>query len=523
MLKIRDISLRKRMMLTNFLMVFIPVVWLTILGGVIFAGLQFTGTVRQSELALLWPEKGSSMSISYAVSSLRMKVENEDSLKLEDVFEECLILEKHGIQTVIVADGRLLYITDGANENDIRHLVQMQCGDAASAMSWNNEDFAFIYSSPRRDTVIWAAGQMPFVTMSWNNEDFAFIYSSPRRDTVIWAAGQMPFVTSYDADDALEDVLEIVLFAVLILSIIVIIWLGLYLSRLLSRQIIEPLAELRKAAAEIQQGNFEYPLVVPAQDELGQTCRDFDDMRKELRKVREERQKYEQNRKELIAGISHDLATPLTLLKGYASGIREGIARTPEKQRQYVDKIYDTACAMERLVDSLFLFSKLDLGRIPFSLEVVPIYRYFEDVIGETAMTLAEQGVTLTLQGHKSAAVVAIDRNQFRRVVENLLTNCVKYKTTPKADVEIVIAENGESVVVSFVDHGAGVPAESLPKLFDSFYRTDAARTDVKKGSGLGLAIAKQIIESLHGSIWAEETKGGGLTISMRLPIAKEE
>ena len=67
------------------------------------------------------------------------------------------------------------------------------------------------------------------------------------------------------------------------------------------------------------------------------------------------------------------------------------------------------------------------------------------------------------------------------------------------------------------------MPAESLPKLFDSFYRTDAARTDVKKGSGLGLAIAKQIIESLHGSIWAEETKGGGLTISMRLPIAKEE
>ena len=102
MLKIRDISLRKRMMLTNFLMVFIPVVWLTILGGVIFAGLQFTGTVRQSELALLWPEKGSSMSISYAVSSLRMKVESEESLKLEDVFEECLILEKHGIQFFVM-------------------------------------------------------------------------------------------------------------------------------------------------------------------------------------------------------------------------------------------------------------------------------------------------------------------------------------------------------------------------------------------------------------------------------------
>ena len=118
--------------------------------------------------------------------------------------------------------------------------------------------------------------------------------------------------------------------------------------------------------------------------------------------------------------------------EGLCSGIREGIARTPEKQRQYIDKIYDTACAMERLVDSLFLFSKLDLGRIPFSLEVVPIYRYFEDVIGETAMTLAEQGVTLTLRGHQSTAAVAIDRNQFRRVVENLLTNCVNIRRRPR-------------------------------------------------------------------------------------------
>lgn len=493
MLKVRDISLRKRMMLTNFLMVFIPVVWLTILGGVIFAGLQFTGTVRQSELALLWPEKGSSsMSISYAVSSLRAKVEGEDALNLEDVFEECLILEKHGIQTVIIADGRLLYITEGANERDIQALVQNQCGNTDSAMSWNNENFAFVYSSPYHDTTI-------------------------------WAAGKMPFSTAYDTDDALEDILECMLFVVLILSIIVIIWLGIYLSRLLSRQILEPLGDLRKAAAEIRRGNFDYPLIVPAQDELGQTCRDFDDMRKELRKVREERKKYEQNRKELIAGISHDLATPLTLLKGYASGIRDGIAKTPEKQRKYIDKIYDTACAMERLVESLFLFSKLDLGRIPFSLDSVPIYRYFEDVIGETSIALADQGVTVTLQGQKSTAAFRIDRNQFRRVVENLLTNCVKYKTTPQANIEIVITEEAETVVISFVDHGAGVPAESLPKLFDSFYRTDAARTDVKKGSGLGLAIVKQIVESLNGSIWAEETKGGGLTISMRLPMVKEE
>ena len=492
MLKLRDISLRKRIMLTNFLMVCIPVIWLTIIGAVIFAGLQFTGTVRQSELALLWPEKGSSMSISYAVSSLRAKAESEDTLELEDVFEECMILERHGIQAVIVSDGRLLYISEGADERSVQAAVQRQCGAADSAMSWNKENFAFIYSSPYGGTIIWAAGQLPFTT-----------------------AGK--------EDDFLEDMLETLLFIVLVLSIIVIIWLGLYLARLLSGQILEPLAALREASAEIQKGNFEYPLNVPAQDELGQTCRDFEAMRRELQKAKQERQKYEQNRKELIAGISHDLATPITLVKGYASGLREGIARTPEKQRQYVDRIYTTSCTMERLVESLFLFSKLDLGRIPFSLEIVPVYRFFEDVIGEMGPSLAEQGLTLTLRGKDDGAQIAIDRTQFTRVIENLLTNCIKYKAAPRAEAEIVIAGAEKSVTISLVDHGKGVPDESLEKIFDSFYRTDSARTDVKKGSGLGLAIAKQIICYLHGEIWAEKTPGGGLTVSMRLPVVLAE
>ncbi len=492
MIRLRDISLRKRIMFTNFLMVCIPVVWLTIIGMVIFAGLQFTGTVRQSELALLWPEKGASMSISYAVSSLRAKAESNETLELEDVFEECLILEKNGVQSVVFSNGRLIYISDGADEDEIRGKVQQQCGYARSAMSWNEENFALIYSAPYDENIIFAAGQVPFT-----------------------AAG-------YD-DDIMEHILEAVLFIVLLLSIIVIIWLGLYLTRLLSRQIIEPLAELRYALAEIKKGNLEYSLAVSAQDEIGQTCRDFDLMRQELHNAKEERQKYEQNRKELIAGISHDLATPITLVKGYASGIRDGIAKTPEKQSQYIERIYNTSCTMEHLVESLFLFSKLDLGRIPFDMEAVSIYRYFEDVVNEMTPLFAEQGLILTLNAEQTDTAVMIDRAQFRRVIENLLTNCVKYKTSSTADVEFSIQGEEDAVVVSCIDHGAGVPKESLEKLFDSFYRTDSARTDVTKGSGLGLAIAKQIICAFHGEIWAVPTSGGGLTISMRLPIIKKE
>lgn len=178
---------------------------------------------------------------------------------------------------------------------------------------------------------------------------------------------------------------------------------------------------------------------------------------------------------------------------------------------------------MEHLVESLFLFSKLDLGRIPFTLENVLCYRYFEDFVQEEAPLMAEQGLTLRLAGNPTTAQIAIDRMQFRRVLENLLNNSLKYKIAASVDFTVTVTETAHSVTIHCADTGQGVPDESLPKLFDSFYRTDAARTNVTKGSGLGLAIAKQIIISMNGTIAASHTPGGGLTISITLPKVKED
>lgn len=231
--------------------------------------------------------------------------------------------------------------------------------------------------------------------------------TSPLRTgkTTVWAAGQTPFISPFsDADRLLRTWLAIVLLAILLLAIVIIIWLGVSIARLLSQQILGPLGELRKAAAEMQRGNFEYPLAVPAQDELGQTCRVFNDMHRALNAARKQQTQYEQNRKELIAGISHDLATPLTLLKGYASDIRDGIAKTPEKQAQYIDRMYTTTCTMEQLVDSLFLFSKLDLGRMPFTLETFPISRFVSDMVQEMALTLHDKGMTYGLAPRRRRA-----------------------------------------------------------------------------------------------------------------------
>ena len=246
-------------------------------------------------------------------------------------------------------------------------------------------------------------------------------------------------------------------------------------------------------------------------------------MRRQLRAARTAQEKYEQNRKELIAGISHDLSTPLTLLKGYASGILVGIAKTAEKRHHYIELIYQNACSLEKLVDRLFLFSKLDLGQVDFALETVSLRDYFADFTAENAPLFSERGLILNYEAPTEEARVRIDRMQFQRVIDNLLENALKYKDTDTVAMDIKLEATPVQVTLSFADHGPGVPKVYLTKLFDSFYRTDEARTDVKKGSGLGLAIVKQIIATLKGRIYAAETPGGGLTVVITLPAAEED
>lgn len=245
----------------------------------------------------------------------------------------------------------------------------------------------------------------------------------------------------------------------------IIIACGLIVSRVLSRQILTPLAALRTAAAEIEKGNLDYELTLSSRDELGRTCEAFNHMRRQLRSAR---------------------------------------------------------LAQEKLVDRLFLFSKLDLGQVSFTMEPVSLRDYFADFTAENTARLAEWGLILHYTPPSGPARTAIDRMQFQRVLDNLLENALKYKQCPTVNLDLHLAETGQSVVLTVADDGPGVPAADLPRLFDSFYRTDAARTDVKKGSGLGLAIVKQIITTLHGQIHAEETPGGGLTVVITLPQIEE-
>jgi signal transduction histidine kinase len=293
------------------------------------------------------------------------------------------------------------------------------------------------------------------------------------------------------------------------------------LTFFISRSIIKPLSLLKSAAEQIKTGNLDFTITYARRNELGELAATFESMRSQLKDSLEKQEQYEINRKELISGISHDLKTPITAIKGYVEGIMDGVANTPEKMERYIRTIHGKAGQLDKLIDELFLFSKLDLNKTPFNFETVDIKDYLQDFLEELRFDLEGKKTDLVfLADTDSPLQVTADREKLRRVMMNIIDNALKYtgEKAERGQISIRLNDQGERVMVSVADNGPGIKGEDLPFIFDRFYRSDPARSSAAGGSGLGLAIAKLIITEHGGEIWAESRLGQGATICFTLP-----
>ena len=277
-----------------------------------------------------------------------------------------------------------------------------------------------------------------------------------------------------------------------VVAVVAIIITNGLLVILMLKSIMEPMTILQTATHELRDGNLDYKVPYSSKNEIGQVCADFEEMRQRLKESVEQQQKYEENRMQLIAGISHDLGTPLTTIKGYASGILDGIADTDEKKMRYVGVIYDTAQGMDTLVSELSMLSKLSLDKVPFYFEKIKAKDFFEEYTAYVADTLGEAGIEFIYNFEcDEDREINIDPAQFRRVLNNLIDNSRKYGAEDGTAKIMLSVRNGEDghTEISIEDNGQGVPADERDKIFETFYRGDKARTGHKNGSGLGLAI----------------------------------
>lgn len=296
-------------------------------------------------------------------------------------------------------------------------------------------------------------------------------------------------------------------------------------SLVTSKTISLPLKRLAQGADEIAKGNLDYKIDYVSTNEIGQTVNAFNAMSERLKESIEDRDRIEQSRKEMIAGVAHDLRTPLTSVKGYVEGLRDGIANTPEKQERYLNTIYDSTAAMEKLLDELLTISRLELGNIELDCEKTSINAFIEECANEIQPVLEKEGFEFVLNNNCAEGdAVMLDNNRFARVIQNIISNSVKYARKDVTGKIVFEAQSyDKSVILSISDNGIGLEGEDISRIFDTFYRADKSRTKVKEGSGLGLSVCKQIVELHGGHIWATKNEKHGITILISLNKAGEE
>lgn len=348
------------------------------------------------------------------------------------------------------------------------------------------------------DGAVYVAGSVPFLVKQQN-----FIFSSGE-------SGSFYIVTDvYSMVLRLKSAATVVIFG----SIMTIVFTASILVAWLYQGILKPLNALKKSTRQMQEGNLDYSLQDNiSDDEIGQLCEDFEEMRLHLKKEIEMRIQYEQDLRELISNISHDIKTPLTAIKGYAEGLLDGVADTPERREKYLRTIYTKANDMTALVDELSFYTKIDNNTIPYHFEKVLVNDYFLDCLDENKLELELIHIDMEFCSNvKDTTQVLADREQLHRVMSNLIGNAVKYRgDKEQGKICVRLWEEEEMIRVEVEDNGQGISEAALPYVFERFYRADASRNSKQGGTGLGLAIAKKIIEEHGGGIYAESTEGIG-------------
>jgi len=295
----------------------------------------------------------------------------------------------------------------------------------------------------------------------------------------------------------------------------------LWFSYRMRNNILRPLSHLQKGVEEVAGGNYGYSIDEEVPSSISGLFHSFNKMSHQLKEGQIMKEKYELNRNELIAGISHDLKTPITSIMGYVEGINEGVANTDEKMGMYMEIIYNNARYTNQLIDDLFLFSKLDINQVTYQFTEIGVKYYFEDIFVEKKIDLEEQGHLVTYESTiPEDLVMAIDPKMIYRVASNILGNAIKYndKDQLKLDIRLEqIEEEPSAIHISVQDNGAGIDEEQLEAIFDVFYRADASRNKDIGGSGLGLSISRQLVEAHGGRIWAESRVGEGTTFHFTL------
>ena len=289
----------------------------------------------------------------------------------------------------------------------------------------------------------------------------------------------------------------------------------------LSRKYIKIVNELQQSAEKMTEGDLDFEIMGYDTLEFDRLSQSLDSLKRRLKAGAEADLEKVRQRNMLMANISHDMRTPITTIKGYTEGLKDGIASTPEKINRYLDTIYNKTLVLERLVDNMSQYSQMELGRMQYSFAYMDIAEYMRGLSEEYENEITLQGYEYSSDIYPARIQIAGDKEKLKRVFDNLVSNAIKYNREG-GSISITLQRENEGALICVKDTGKGIKQVDMPRIFDGFYRGDAARTSVK-GNGLGLGISKQIVEAHKGKIWVKSEEGKGTQVFIFLPNREDD
>lgn len=270
---------------------------------------------------------------------------------------------------------------------------------------------------------------------------------------------------------------------------------------LISGKIMRPIKKINSVAEQYSTGNFDEPMGIHSDDEIGQLAATLEYMASELSKL-------DEYRKDFISNISHDFRSPLTSIKGYVEAIQDGTIPY-EMQDKYLGIVVEETQRLSKLTNGLLELNKFDTYGIWLLAKEFDIVSVVKSALNTFEGKCKEKNISLIFNNHCKQTFVNADKTKIQQVIYNLLDNAIKF-TPESKNIYITLTEKNEKLFVSVKDEGCGIAKEDLKKIWVRFYKADASRGKDKQGTGLGLAITKEIIKAHNENINVISTEGVG-------------
>ena len=338
---------------------------------------------------------------------------------------------------------------------------------------------------------------------------------------MVFLVTNLSMIGQYAAERGMENSLVLLFYrpGTMIVLLYVLLGIGVFSVSflLLQSRSMRYISRISSAMREIAEGDLNVTLDVEGDDEFADMAENLNNMVEELRQLMDRERESERTKNELITNVAHDLRTPLTSIIGYLELLSGPVKLNEEMQKKYLDITYKKSKRLQKLIEDLFGFTKLNYGKISMKVSKVDIVKLLSQMLEEFYPNFMEKNLAYELQSNVTAKVITADGNLLARLFDNLINNAIKYGSEGKKIIVKVDATD-TVVTVSVTNFGYVIPKEELPLLFEKFYRVEQSRSVNTGGTGLGLAIAKNIVD-MHGGTIGVTSDLNGTVFTVKLKV----